>query len=69
MMKPIGWTADRLRARCEECGEEATLDWDVYLDAIGNDRAVRCDACGAEQPMEDRRQRDVPVAKDRRRAT
>jgi DNA-directed RNA polymerase subunit RPC12/RpoP len=66
-MKPIGWTAESMRARCEQCGQEVELEWGTYFDALEQERPVTCDACGTEQPMRDRRQRDESVPVDRRR--
>jgi hypothetical protein len=67
-MKPIGWTAESLRARCEDCGEEVALRWETYFDAIEYERPVSCPACGTDQPMRDRRQRIEAVPVDRRHA-
>jgi hypothetical protein len=68
-MRPIGWTAETMRARCELCEEEVGIAWATYFDALEYGREVSCPSCGAEQAMRDRRQRDEPVAVDRRQAT
>jgi hypothetical protein len=67
-MRPIGWSAESMRARCESCEEEVELTWATYFDAIEYVRDVTCPSCGAEQRMLDRRQRDEPVSVDRRLA-
>jgi hypothetical protein len=67
-MKPIGWTDEVLRVRCESCEAESTLDWEVYLDALRGGTPASCPACQAEQTVQDRRQREVPVSVDRRKA-
>jgi hypothetical protein len=67
-MRPIGWTAQHMRGRCEVCDEEVALPWETYFDAVEYARPVTCASCGAEQPMRDRRQRDEPVRVDRRRS-
>ncbi|MFL5865676.1 MAG: hypothetical protein ACJ766_01090 [Thermoleophilaceae bacterium] len=65
-MRPIGWTAQHMRGRCEVCDEEVALSWETYFDAIEYGRTVACSECGARQPMRDRRQHREPVSLDRR---
>jgi hypothetical protein len=65
-MEPIGWTADKLRGRCETCGSDVAISWQAYFAGIERGWPVVCPACEAEQPMRDRRQEQVPVAVDRR---
>lgn len=65
-MKPVGWTAESMRVRCESCGEESTIGWELYFDALEYQRPVSCQHCGADQPMRDRRRREEPVDVDRR---
>jgi hypothetical protein len=68
-MRPISWTAESMRGRCESCEVEVEIAWATYFDALEYQRPVSCPSCGAEQAMGDRRQRDEPVAVDRRQAT
>jgi uncharacterized Zn finger protein len=65
-MRPTGWTAECLWARCDRCGASQSLSWHDYFTALDTQSLVQCHGCGEHQQLHDRRQRDVSVASDRR---
>ncbi len=65
-MKPIGWTKEWVLLRCVACDAATELDWDTYLTALEEDEQQVCAGCGLEQALEDRRQMQVPVERERR---
>ena len=65
-MKPIGWTKEWVGLRCVECDTPTRLSWSGYLTAVEHGMPQTCSGCGTEQTLEDRRQIQVPVERERR---